>query len=424
MPADVLGPAGAASIPDLSRHIRPGDGVWWSQAAAEATPLVDALLDQVGGIGPVRAFCGLTFNRRLRDLPPELTVTSYGAMGELRRTPRLEVVPAHYSVLPRLFAERALPGDVGLIQVSPPGPDGLCSLGIGVDYAADAVPHSRVLIAEVNHRMPVTRGTPGIPLDRFAAVLETDRPLAPAPDRAPDDVGPDAVDRAIAARVAALVEDGDTIQMGVGALPAAILDGLSGHQDLGVHTGMITDGVLRLVDDGVVTGRRKEVDPGLVVTGTAIGSAGLYARVGGMPVEFRPASYTHSASILSRLGRLVSINAAIEVDLTGQVNAETARGRHLGGIGGQADFSGAAARTGARSIIALRSRAGGESTIVAALRGGAVTTARADVDVVVTEHGVAHLRGCPRSARAARMAAIAAPEHRDELLRTASEEHR
>ena len=419
MPADVLVPAEAASVPDLTRHVRAGDGVWWSQAGAEATPLVDALLDQVGGIGPVRAFCGLTFNPRLgRDLPPEVTITSYGAMGELRRTPRLDVVPVHYSVLPRLFAERLLPGDIGLVQVSPPGPDGLCSLGIGADYAADAVRHSRVLIAEINHQMPVTSGTPGIPIDRFAAVLETDHPLAEAPDRAPDEI-----DAAIAAHVAGLVEDGDTIQMGVGSLPTAVLDGLSGHRDLGFHSGMMTDGVLRLVAKGVITGRRKEIDEGLVITGTAIGSAELYARLGEMPVEFRPASYTHSARVLAGLGHLVSINSAIEVDLTGQVGAEVARGRFLGGIGGQADFSGAAARTGARSIIALRSLVGAESTVVAALRGGVVTTARADVDVVVTEHGVAHLRGCPLPARAARLAAIAAPEYRDELLRASHEEN-
>ncbi|MCW2718482.1 acetyl-CoA hydrolase/transferase C-terminal domain-containing protein [Pseudonocardia sp.] len=398
---------------DLTGHVRAGDGVWWSQAGAEATPLVDALLDQVGEIGPVRGFCGLSLNRRLgRELPAGLVMTSYGAMGELRRAPGLEIVPAHYSALPRLFAERLLPGDVGLVQVAPPGPDGLCSLGIGADYAADAVLHSRVLVAEINHRMPATRGTPGIPLDRFAAVVETDRPLPEAPDRSPDEI-----DAAISTHVAGLVEDGDTIQVGVGSLPAAVLDGLSGHRDLGFHSGMMTDGVLRLVDKGVITGRRKEIDEGLVVTGTAIGSADLYARLGEMPVEFRPASYTHSARVLARLGRLVSINSALEVDLTGQVGAEVARGRYLGGVGGQADFSGAAARTGARSIIALRSLAGGESTIVAALRGATVTTARADVDVVVTEHGVAHLRGCPLSTRAARLAAIAAPQHREALLR-------
>ena len=406
----------AATGIDLRPLVTAGDGVWWSQAAAEATPLVDALLDQAGDIGPVRAFCGLSFNRRLaRDLPKQITLLSYGAMGELRslrEAGRLEVVPAHYSALPRLFAERLLPADIGLVQVSPPDPDGCCSMGIGADYAPDAAMHSRTLIAEINHRMPATRGTPGIPLDRFAAAFETDRPLPEAPDRTPDEI-----DVAIAGHVAGLVEDGDTIQIGVGALPTAILDGLSGHENLGFHAGMLTDGVLRLVSQGVITGRRKEIDEGLVVTGTAIGSADLYARLDEMPVEFRPASYTHSARVLARFSRLVAINSALEVDLTGQVGAEVAGGRYLGGIGGQADFSGAAARTGARSIIALRSRAGAESTIVAALRGVPVTTARADVDVVVTEHGVAHLRGCALSERPGRLAAIAAPEHRDKLHR-------
>ncbi|MEU7815409.1 acetyl-CoA hydrolase/transferase C-terminal domain-containing protein [Pseudonocardia sp. NPDC049154] len=400
---------------DLRQHIHAGDGVWWSQAGAEATPLVDALLDQVAAIGPVRAFSGLTFNRRLREVPEQLTLVSYGAMGELRRARALQVVPAHYSLLPGLFAERALPGDVGLVQVSPPGRDGVCSLGIGVDYAADAVRHSRVLIAEVNTRMPATVGTPGIPLERFAATIETDRPVPPAPDRAPD-----AVDEAIAARVAELVEDGDTVQVGVGALPTAIMDGLSGHRDLGFHSGMLTDGVLRLVEKGVLTGRRKEIDEGLLVTGTAIGSGELYARLGELPVVFRPASYTHNPAVLARLRRLVAINSAIEVDLSGQVGSEVVGGRYLGGIGGQADFSGAAARTGARSIIALRSTVSGASTIVPAL-GGPVSTARADVDVVVTEHGTAWLRGCPLDERGARLVAVAAPEHREDLERALRE---
>lgn len=400
---------------DLREHIRAGDGVWWSQAGAEATPLVDALLDQVAGIGAVRAFCGLTFNPRLADPPAELSLVSYGAMGELRAASaagRLEVVPAHYSALPRLFAEGRLPGDVGLVQVAPPGPDGRCSMGIGADYAADAARHSRVLVAEINHRMPAITGTRRIPLERFAAVLETDRALPELAERAPD-----AVDEAIAAHVAGLVSDGDTIQIGVGVLPSAILDGLVGHRDLGVHSGMITDGVLRLVEKGVITGARKEIDTGTVVTGAVLGSAELYARLPQMPVAVRPASYTHHPGVLARLGRLVAINSALEVDLTGQVGAEVAGGRYLGGIGGQADFSGAAARTGACSIIALRSRTpSGASALVPALPGGVVTTARADVDVVVTEHGVAWLRGCPLSGRGRRVAAVAAPEHRDALL--------
>ncbi len=402
---------------DLAPHVPAGSGLWWGQAAAESGPLVDALLDQVTGIGPCRAFCGLTWNRRVtRALPQALSLTSYGALGDLRalaRAGRLDVVPVHYSGLPRLFAEGLLPRDVGLLQVSPPGPDGLCSVGIGADYVADALHHTPTLIAEINHRMPVTRGTPGIAPERFAATIETDRPLVAAPEREPD-----AVDEAIAAHVAGLVCDGDTVQIGVGPLPAAILDGLAGHRDLGFHAGMATDAVLRLVENGALTGARKEIDTGVVVTGTAIGSTQLYQGLDRMPVEFRPASYTHSPRVLAQLRSLVSINSAVEVDLTGQVGAEVRGGRYIGGIGGQADFSGAAARTGSRSIIALRSRSADGSTIVAALRGAVVTTARADVDVVVTEYGVAHLRGATAGQAARRLVAIAAPEAREDLARS------
>lgn len=404
---------------DLRPFLRRGDGVWWSQAAAEATPLVDSLLDQAADIGAVRAFCGLSLNRRLEMPPDAVSLSSYGAMGRLRaahRAGRLDVVPAHYSVLPRLFAEGLLPSDVGLVQVSPPGPDGRCSLGIGVDYAGDAVHHSATLIAEINHRMPVTGGTPGIPLERFSATLETDRPLPEAPQREAD-----VVDEAIAARVAGLIEDGDTIQMGVGTLPDAIMDGLAGHRDLGFHGGMISDGVLRLAEKGVLTGARKEIDTGYLVTGTAIGSAALYERLPRLPVLFRPPSHTHAPAVLAALRRLVSVNSAIEVDLTGQAGSEAAGGRYLGGIGGQADFSGAAARTGALSVIALRSTARGASTIVAAFD-GPVSTGRADVDAVVTEHGVAWLRGCPLAQRPERLIAVAAPEFRDALRSAVKEE--
>lgn len=403
---------------DLARHIRPGDGIWWSQASAEPTPLVHALLDQAGQLGAHRVFCGLTWDRRLtRELPEQLSVLSYGALGELRKLSeagRLTVVPCHYSALPRLFAERALPGDVGFVQVSPPDADGLCSLGVGADYAADAIRHTPVLLAEINHRMPVTRGTERIPVDRFAATIETDRPLLEAPDKAANDA-----EVAIARHVASLVRDGDTLQLGVGSLPSAVLDALTGHTDLGFHSGMIADGVLRLVDKGVLTGARKEIDPGVIVTGAALGSAELYGRLPELPVEFRPASYTHAPATLSRLRSLVSINSGIEVDLTGQVGAEVRRGTYVGGIGGQADFTRAAALTGARSIIAVRARSGEHSTIVPTLADGVVTTGRSDVDHVVTEYGVASLRGCDLAERARRLIAIAAPEHQEALSRGA-----
>jgi acyl-CoA hydrolase len=402
---------------DLETHLRAGQGVWWGQGGAEPEPLVNALLDQADAIGDLRAFCGLTWNERLsRDLPDSLTVISYGGLGELRRLSRagqLDVVPCHYSALPRMFAEGRLPHDVGLLQVSPPDADGTVSLGIGVEYVADALLHTRTLIAEVNHRMPPTVGSARLPLSRFAALIESDRPLTEAPVR-----DGDAVDRAIAEHVASLIEDGDTLQLGVGTLPNAVLDALSGHMDLGFHTGMITDGVLTLVEKGVATGARKEIDPGVVVTGAALGSTSLYEGLADFPVEFRAASYTHSPAVLSSLRSLVSINSAIEVDLLGQVGAELRQGVHIGAVGGQVDFSRAASLTGARSIIALRSTSGEESTISPRLRGGVVTTARVDVDVVVTEQGIAHLTGCTVAERARRLITIADPAARDGLERS------
>lgn len=401
---------------DFGQYLKAGDGVWWGQAAAEPRPLVDALIAQNPRIGSIRTFTGLSWNDQLAvTMPNRVSMVSYGGLGELRelsRSGRLEVVPCHYSALPRMFAERRLPCDVGLLQVSPPDEDGSCSLGIGVDYVADALSHTPVLIAEINERMPVTVGTQRIPLDRFTATVRTDRPLPEDPTRAPG-----VIEQRIAAHVAELVDDGDTVQLGVGSLGAAVLDTLAGHQDLGFHTGMVTDGLLRLIDKGVATGSRKEIDPGLIVAGTALGSAELYQRVPELPARFLPTSYTHSPQVLSQLRSLVSVNFAVEVDLSGQVGAEVSRGVYVGAVGGQVDFARAAALTGKRSIIALRATSGGRSTIKASLDGGAVTTARSDVDTVVTEYGVAHLRGCSIRERAKRMVAIAAPEFRDQLDR-------
>lgn len=410
---------------DVADFLSPGDGVWWGQGSAEPEPLVNQVLDAVDRVGPIRAFSGLTWNERLSgDLPEKLTVVSYGGLGQLRslsKQGQLDVVPCHYSAIPRMFASGQLPNDVGLVQVSPPDDDGMVTLGTGVEYVADAILHTRTLIAEINEQMPRTVGGPRLPLAAFAAVIETDRPLREAPTKAADDV-----ERAIARNVAGIIDDGATIQIGVGSLPAAVLEALSGHADLGFHSGMIADGVLALVEKGVITGARKEIDAGLVVTGAALCSTDGYRRLTDLPVEFRAASYTHSPAVLSHLTSLVSINSAIEVDLLGQVGAELARGVHIGAVGGQVDFSRAASLTGSRSIIALRSTVGSgdsaQSTIVPTLRSGVVTTARVDVDAVVTEHGVAMLTGCTVAERALRLIEVAAPEHRHELQRTLVEQ--
>lgn len=399
---------------DLTPHVGPGSGVWWSQTTAEPSPLVHALMQQIPEIGPVRAFVGMSLDKTFADaVPDQLSIVSYGGLGELRKLSArglLDVVPCHYSALPSLFEQKLLPCDVGMIQVSPPDADGYCSLGVGVDYVEDAIPHTPVLIAEINRHMPVTHGAMKLHIGRFAAVLETDRALPEVPDRTPSDI-----EKAIAANVAGLVSDGDTIQIGVGSLPGAVLAALSDHRDLGLHSGMISDGVVSLVDRGVLTGARKEIDPGILVTGAALGTTALYDRLADLPIEFRPASYTHSPRVLSQLSTLVAINSAIEVDLSGQVGSETRGEEYVGAVGGQVDFCRAASLTGGRSIIALRSTTRGESTIKSALDFGSVTTGRSDVDFVVTEHGVASLRGVGLVERARRLTAIAAPEHRELL---------
>ncbi|WP_134321666.1 acetyl-CoA hydrolase/transferase family protein [Cumulibacter soli] len=401
---------------EFRETVRPGAGIWWSQGAAEPYPLVDTLIDQVHGIGGITAFCGLSWHERFSEpLPEEIHIRSYGGLGTLRRLSaanQLDVVPCHFSALPRLFRSGRIAADVGLVQVSPPNEVGLVTLGIGVDYAADALAATNLLVAEVNQQMPQTVGGPQIPLERFAAVIHTDRPLPSPPNREPS-----AVDAQIAQNVCALIDDGATLQVGVGTLGNAILQGLRSHRDLGLHSGMIADGVVDLVERGVMTGRRKELDGGLLVAGAGLGTDRLYRAVRDLPVEFRPVSYTHDPSMLAKLSSLIAVNFAIEVDLSGNVGAETVNGVQVGAIGGQSDFARAASSTGSRSIIALRSTNRGQSTISPQLIHGPVTTSRADVDVVVTEHGAAHLTGCSLAERARRMIEIAAPEHRERLSR-------
>jgi acyl-CoA hydrolase len=373
----------AADAIDLAPWIRPGDGVLWGQACAEPVPLVDAFL--AGDTAASAAFVGLTW----RDLsvPDGLRIVSYGALGRLGRLARLEVVPCHFSALPRLFAAGALPTDVALIQVAPPDAQGRCSLGVSVDYLADALAHARVVIAEVNDRCPATLGA-WVGWERLDAVVHTSRPLLEARSVVPSDI-----DERIADHVAALISDGDTVQLGVGALPEAILGRLAGHRDLGIHSGMISDAVLRLVDSGAVTNARKASDRGVAITGAALGSHALFDALDGRDdVRFEPVSHTHAPAVLAGVGPLAAINSAVEIDLLGQVNAEEAAGRRIGAVGGQVDFLRAAA-LGGKPIVALPAK-----RIVRELS-GPVSTGRADVDWVVTEHGARSLAGLTASAR-------------------------
>lgn len=389
---------------DLSALVAEGDGVVWGQACAEPVVLVDAFLDLARRTTGLSAFVGLSWRDFSGRIPDGLRMTSYGWLGRLNRLGILEVFPCHFSALPRLFAERRVPGDVALIQVTPPDARGRCSLGAGVDYLHDALRHARTIIAEVNDHCPCSAG-PDIGWEQLDAVVRTSRPLLEAPLARPGDI-----DMEIATHVAEIVEDGDTLQLGVGALPEAILAALGEHRHLGFHSGMISDGVLDLIERGAITNERKGLDRGLTVAGAALGSKRLFAALSERhEITLAPVSYTHSPQTLAQVGSLAAINSAVQVDLTGQVNSEQVGERRLGAVGGQVDFLRAAAAGGGKPIIALPAE-----RIVERLE-GPVTTARSDVDWIVTEHGACSIRGLTVSQRHRELLRLAGPERADEF---------
>ncbi len=332
---------------------------------------------------------------------------------------RADFVPVFLSEIPRLIGSRRLRIDAALVQVSPPDAHGFCSLGVSVDIVRAAVDSAELVLAEVNPRMPRTRGDSLVHVDALDRLVPVDAPL---PELAP--TPPDEVDRAIAGHVAGLVPDGATLQVGIGKLPDAVLDALAGKSDLGVHTEMLSDGLMRLARAGVVNGRRKTLLPGKLVTSFVMGSRELYAWVDDNPaVELRASDFTNDPFVVAQNDRMVAVNAALAVDLTGQVAADTVGGRFFSGIGGQVDFVRGAARSrGGKPIIALRSTAkqGQISRICAVLEAGAgVVTSRGDVHYVVTEYGVADLWGKSVRQRASALLDVAHPDHRAELLAAA-----
>jgi acetyl-CoA hydrolase len=342
-----------------------------------------------------------------------------GAIGALRsmtKANRLSVIPCHVSQVGPLIEAGIIGCDVAMIQVSPADADGNHSCGLISDYVRAAVKTARVVIAEVNAAVPFTYG-------EMVHASEID--LAVQCDRAPVEVAAGKVtptDEAIARHCAAYIGDGSVIQTGVGAVPDAILRLLGDRKDLGVHSGMLGDGLADLVEAGVITNARKEIDAGVSINGALIGTKRLYDFAHqNRAIRMTATSYTHDAAVLAQLSRLVTINSALEVDLTGQVNAEASGSAYMGGTGGQVDFVRAGARSpGGHSIIALSATAkGGELSKIVPALSGPVTTARSDVDLIVTEFGAAELKGRTLAQRARAMVAIAHPDFREELDRTA-----
>jgi acetyl-CoA hydrolase len=395
---------------DLRDHLRSGDVVVWGQAGGEPRTLVEHLLRSPTPPN-LRAFIGLPGDFPFSvDDAAKVAFTSYTGAGRnsiLHDAGRLEILPAHYSQLPFLIVDGPVGCDVAFVRLSEPDADGRHSLGLTRDHLVDAIARARVVIAEIDSTVPWTYGGPYLNTAQLSATVASRYPAAEAPAALPN-----AVHDRIAGQVAEWVEDGATLQFGVGALTEAVLSRLGGHRDLGVHSGQIPDGVVELMQSGVITGSRKSVDRFQAVGGMLLGGRTLsdYAHRN-KRIVLRGTRYTHAADVLAAQSRFTAMNSAVEVDLTGQVNAEVAAGRYVGSVGGAIDFlRGASASRGGVPIVMLPSTAASRSRIVSILS-GPVSTPRSDVGVVITEHGSADLRGLTLSQRVAAMIAIADPAH-------------
>ncbi|MDX2157385.1 MAG: acetyl-CoA hydrolase/transferase C-terminal domain-containing protein [Hyphomicrobiaceae bacterium] len=402
--------------------VRPGDVVMWGQISGEPVSVNESLLrrrHEIGGrfsVFLMTSYSGLLAADHVDVIDFKGLVGTAGVR-PLSRAGLIDILPIHYSRLDEMVADGRIRCDVAIVQVSRPDAQGRMSTGIVNDYICSAVSRARVVVAEINAQTPFTYCDDYLTADDIDFAVEVDRPLVAVKRGVIGET-----ERAIARHVVGYVGDRATIQTGIGALPDAILEGLKRHRDLGVHAGTITDGVMELMQCGAVTNAAKEIDRGVTVTGNMLGSEALFRFADRNPaLRFARPSYTHSAEVLARLSNLISINAALEVDLTGQVNSEAIGSDYVGTIGGQVDYVRAAARSpGGRSIIALASTShGGKASRIVARLSGPVTTPRSDVDIIVTEHGCAELATKTLRERARAMIEIAHPAFREELSRAA-----
>jgi acyl-CoA hydrolase/acyl dehydratase len=399
----------------VADFIRTTDSVIWGEGTAEPRALTRALAEQRAKVDGVRVVMGVSYSETFQ--PEHADHICFSALGgyvtnaRLARAGVLDVIPAHISSIPSLIRSGTIPVDVVFVQVSPPDSNGRYRLGLAADYLPAAIERARVVVAEVNERVPRTYGETGVDPSSIHIAVEADDPPLELPPTAPGEL-----ERTIAGFIAERVADGSVLQFVLGAIPDAVCVALTEKRDLGIHSGLISDGILELAEAGALTNRSKPIDAGISVAGVLFGTRRLYEFADLNPaVELRPIEHTHSTSVIGRFNSFVSIHTALEVDLTGQVNAETLNGTHVGAVGGAVDFvRGAAASPNGTSIIALPSTAasGRVSRIVGKISDAVVSTPRSDVDLVVTEYAVAELRGRSLRQRAENLIAIAHPDFR------------
>ena len=419
------------SLPRLSdarqalKCVRSGYRVWIEPGCATPSPLVEALVERAAELRDVEVIHMKTLGEASYTRPEFAGHFRHNGVflganvREAAQEGRADYTPIFLSEIEELFTSGAMPLDVVLMQVSPPDAHGFVSLGVSVDCTLTAARCARYVIAEVNRQMPRTLGDCFLHISKFSAMIETSRPLLELP---PAPCAP--VHHRVARRVAELIPDGATLQIGIGGIPEAVLHHLAAHRDLGIHSEMLSDGVIPLIESGVINGERKTLHRGKLVVGFVLGTRRLFDFVDGNAIfDFRPVSYTNDPFIIAQNDRMVAINSALEVDLSGQVCSDSLGVKPYSGVGGQVDFIRGAARSkGGKPIVALPSTAkdGTVSRIVPVLAPGAgVVTSRADVHYIVTEHGVAYLHGKTLRQRAEALIAIADPRFQNELERSA-----
>lgn len=408
------------------KSLKNGQRVFVGSGAAEPQHLVSAFADAVQDLADIEVVHILTLGAAPYSDPKFKGKVRHNALfigPNMRKAVSqglADYTPCFLHEVPTLFSSGKLPLDLALVQVSLPK-DGQYSLGVSVDVVKSAVQNAKYVIAQVNPQMPWVYGDACITVDDVDALVEHEEPLLELPIPKNSTVA-----TWIGRYVARLIENGSTIQLGIGELPNAILNALYDKQDLGVHSEMISDGILALIEKGVVNGKCKSIHPGKIIVSFCMGSQELYNTVNNNPLfEFYPSDYVNDPFVVAKNHKMVSVNSALQIDLTGQVAADSIGHQFYSGVGGQVDFiRGAAGSKGGKSVIALPATAKSEqiSRIVPALSEGAgVVTTRADIDFVVTEYGIASLKAKTIKERAIALIQIAHPKFRNDLIKAAKQ---
>lgn len=408
------------SAEEAVSKIQSGQRVFLQGAAMTPNILINALCEQYSRLKNVELFQIHTEGdaKYTREPYNSAFITNSCFAGNNNRSAVNSVhgayIPIFLSEIHLLFRKNILPIDVAFIQVSPPDKHGYCSLGVSVDITLPAIQTAKMVIAQVNPNVPRTHGDGIIHKDRISYAVEVNEPIHSSKLSSPTEI-----ELQIGKHVAGLIEDGATLQMGIGGIPNVVLNNLLNHKRLGIHTEMFSDGILPLIEKGIITGEEKKVKTGKIVTCFAVGTQKLYDFIDDNPiVHFKEAAYTNDTAIIRKNPKVTAINSAIEIDLTGQVCADTIGKYQYSGVGGQMDFiRGASLSEGGKAIIAMPSITNkGISKIVPYLKEGAgVTTTRAHVHYIATEYGIVNLYGKNLKQRAKALISIAHPEHREEL---------